>query len=54
MKKLKLVTVHIPEAMYKQIELLIKLGRYQSQSELVRHAIRKLLHDELWPELEKK
>jgi len=44
--KMVLFTVHLPQYQIRQMDLLIKLGRYTNRSELVRTAVRELLLEE--------
>jgi len=43
--ELVLKNVKIPKPMWKDCEKLIKLGKYASDSELIRDALRKLLEE---------
>jgi Arc/MetJ-type ribon-helix-helix transcriptional regulator len=47
MRKLKTITVHLPEAYFKALDELIERGLFPSRSEAVRAAIRDLLRKEL-------
>ena len=47
MKKMKLITVHIPEAYLNAIDQLISSDAYPNRSEAIRVAIRDLLKNEL-------
>jgi len=46
--KMKLITVHIPEAYLKGLDELVKNKMYPNRSEAIRVAIRDLLKRELW------
>ena len=45
---LRLVSVHLPEAYIKELERLVKEGRFPSRSEAIRAAVREFLIRELW------
>ena len=47
MKKVKLITCHLPEAYLSGIEELVNLNVYPNRSEVIRVAIRDLLKEEL-------
>lgn len=43
---MKLITIYIPEELLKQLDDLIKLGRYPHRAEAIRTAIRDLVWNE--------
>lgn len=45
-KRMILFTVHIPEYWLRQMDFLVKIGRFSSRSELIRYAVRNLLKEE--------
>jgi len=47
-KKMRCMTVHLPEALIEKLDRLVELGRYPNRSEAIRVAIRDLLKKELW------
>lgn len=49
---MKLVTVHLPPKFIRQLDGLVRNGRYPSRSEAIRVAIRDLLKEEVWTEKE--
>lgn len=48
MRRMRLVTVKMPEAYVEAIDELVRKGRFTSRSEAIRVAIRELLRRELW------
>ena len=48
MKKLKLVTVKLPEALIEGLDELTRSGMYPSRSSAIRAAVRDMLKKELW------
>ena len=47
-KRMRPITVHLPERYLKYLERLVELGLYPSRSEAIRVAIRDLVMKELW------
>jgi len=48
MRKLKLVTIHLPEVYLEGIQQLVQAKLYPNRSETIRVAVRDLLKNELW------
>ena len=48
MKKMKLITLHVPEQYIEGLEKLVDSKLYPNRSEAIRIAIRDLLKRELW------
>lgn len=46
--KLKLTTIHLPEAYIRDLEELVRQKKYSCRSEAIRMAVRDLLKEELW------
>jgi len=47
-RRMKLISVQLPEAYVKGLENLVQKGFYPNRSEAIRYAIRDLLKKELW------
>ncbi len=47
-KRMKLVTLHVPETYIDGLEKLVESNLYPNRSEAIRNAIRDLLKRELW------
>jgi len=47
-KKMRLLTVHLPEYYIQGLMELVEMGRYPNKSEAIRVAVRDLLANELW------
>lgn len=47
-RRMKLVTVLLPEVFVEGMDDLVRMGRYSSRSEVIRVALRDLLKRELW------
>jgi len=44
----KVVVARVPEAILREIDLLVKTGRYSSRAEVIRVAVRELIRKELF------
>lgn len=42
----KVITIRLPEAVVREIDILIEIGRYSSRAEVIREAIRDLVRKE--------
>jgi Predicted transcriptional regulators containing the CopG/Arc/MetJ DNA-binding domain and a metal-binding domain len=42
------VTVKLPESLLDAIDELVRQGKYMNRSDVIRHAVRRLLEEELW------
>jgi len=47
-RRLRVVTVKLPESYIEGIDELAKMGRFASRSDAIRYAVRELLKRELW------
>ena len=47
-ERMRLLTVHLPEAYIHGLDELVKMGLYPNRSEAIRVAVRDLLSRELW------
>jgi len=47
-ERMRLLTVHLPEAYIQGLDELVKMGLYPNRSEAIRVAVRDLLSRELW------
>lgn len=47
-KRMRLVTVKIPEALLEDIDELVRVGLYPNRSSVIRAAVRDLVRRELW------
>ncbi|MCX8169407.1 MAG: ribbon-helix-helix domain-containing protein [Candidatus Methanomethylicia archaeon] len=43
---MKVITIRLPEAVVREIDILIEIGRYSSRAEVIREAIRDLVRKE--------
>jgi len=45
---LRIVTIKLPESLLDAIDELVRQGKYMNRSDVIRHAVRRLLEEELW------
>lgn len=45
---MKLITLHLPPRFVRELDELVREGRYPNRSEAIRVAVRDLLREEVW------
>lgn len=45
---MKLITLHLPPRFVKELDTLVREGKYPNRSEAIRVAVRDLLKEEMW------
>ncbi|NIQ07911.1 MAG: type II toxin-antitoxin system ParD family antitoxin [Candidatus Korarchaeota archaeon] len=45
---MKLITLHLPPRFVRELDKLVRDGRYPNRSEAIRVAVRDLLREEVW------